>query len=104
MKRMLRSPVSRRAVLGGLATLPALLPKAMADEATIAEAFTKPAPPISSPDQAMNVMDFEKLARNALPPAHFGYIATGVDDDRTVARNHDAFSQYQIRARRFNDL
>ena len=32
------------------------------------------------------------------------YIATGVDDDRTVLRNHDAFSQYQIRARRFNDL
>jgi len=49
-------------------------------------------------------MDFEPLARDALPPAHFGYVATGADDDRTVARNHEAFSQYQIRARRFNDL
>ncbi len=49
-------------------------------------------------------MDFAALAREALPPAHFGYIATGVDDDRTVARNHDAFSHYEIRAHRFNDV
>ncbi|MGO9991477.1 MAG: alpha-hydroxy acid oxidase [Steroidobacteraceae bacterium] len=49
-------------------------------------------------------MDFEPLARDALPPAHFGYIATGADDDRTVARNHDAFAHYEIRAHRFNDL
>jgi (S)-2-hydroxy-acid oxidase len=49
-------------------------------------------------------MEFEGLARDALPPAHFGYIATGADDDRTVVRNHDAFSRYEIRAHRFNDL
>jgi 4-hydroxymandelate oxidase len=49
-------------------------------------------------------MDFEPLARAALPPAHFGYIATGADDDHTVVRNHEAFSQYEIRAHRFNDL
>jgi (S)-2-hydroxy-acid oxidase len=49
-------------------------------------------------------MDFEPLARAALPPAHFGYIATGADDDRTVVRNHEAFSQYEIRAHRFNDV
>jgi len=49
-------------------------------------------------------MDFEPLARAALPPAHFGYIATGADDDRTVARNHEAFSQYEIRAHRFSDV
>src|SRR5262245_11455999 len=104
MRRTLRAPVSRRTVLGGLATLPALLPRALADEPTVADAFTRPAPPITSPEQAINVMDFERLARNALPPAHFGYIATGVDDDRTVRRNHDAFSRYEIRARRFNDL
>ncbi len=82
MKRILRRPVSRRTVLGGLATLPAFLPRALAGEATVAEQFTKAAAPITAPDQAINVMDFEKLARNALPPAHFGYIATGVDDDR----------------------
>jgi len=36
---------------------------------------------ISTPDQALNVMDFEPAARKALPPAHFGYLATGVDND-----------------------
>jgi (S)-2-hydroxy-acid oxidase len=60
--------------------------------------------PITSADQVLNVSEFEPLARVALPPAHFGYIATGADDDRTVLCNHEAFSHYQIRARRFNDL
>ena len=49
-------------------------------------------------------MGFEPLARTALPPAHFGYLATGVDGDLTVARNADAFLHYEIRARRFADL
>lgn len=49
-------------------------------------------------------MEFEPLARDALPPAHFGFIATGADDDRTVVHNHDAFAHYEIRAHRFNDV
>ena len=49
-------------------------------------------------------MDFEPLARAALPPAHFGYIATGADGDETVAWNHNAFGQIEIRARRFVDV
>ncbi|HXL21725.1 MAG TPA: alpha-hydroxy acid oxidase [Candidatus Dormibacteraeota bacterium] len=56
--------------------------------------------PISSPDQALDVMDFEAAARKALPPAHFGYLATGVDDDGTVRANREAYSRIQIRARR----
>ncbi len=105
MKTNTRSSLTRRTVLGGLSTLPAFLPLAAADEPlTPAQAFTKPALRPASADQVMSIMEFEALARDALPPAHFGYIATGVDDDRTVVRNHEAFSQYEIRARRFNDL
>src|SRR5580658_1790135 len=52
----------------------------------------------------LNVRGFEPLARSALPPAHFGYLATGIDDDRTLQRNEEAFSDYEIRARRFVDL
>jgi 4-hydroxymandelate oxidase len=59
---------------------------------------------ISSPDQTMEVMDFEPAARKALPPAHFGYLATGVDDDGTVRANHEAYSRIQIRARRLVDV
>ena len=44
---------------------------------------------ISSPDQAFDVMDFEPAARKVLPPAHFGYLATGVDDDGTVRANRE---------------
>jgi 4-hydroxymandelate oxidase len=55
---------------------------------------------ISSPDQALEVMDFEAAARKALPPAHFGYLATGVDGDGTVRANREGYSRIQIRARR----
>jgi (S)-2-hydroxy-acid oxidase len=55
-------------------------------------------------NQILNVADFEALARAKLPPAHFGYIATGADDDRTVFLNHDAYSHIEIRARRFADV
>jgi len=56
------------------------------------------------PTRSLTSWSSSQLARDALPPAHFGYIATGADDDRTVVRNHEAFSQYEIRANRFNDL
>ena len=59
---------------------------------------------ISSPDQAFDVMDFEAAARKALPPAHFGYLATGVDDDGTVRANREGYSHIQIRPRRLVDV
>src|SRR5258706_5713170 len=59
---------------------------------------------ITSPDQAFDVMDFEPAARKILPPAHFGYLATGVDDDGTVRANREGYSHIQIRARRLVDV
>lgn len=94
--------LTRRTVLGGLAILPIAASRSLAGG--ISQAFVREAPPITAADQVLNVMEFEALARDALPPAHFGYIATGADDDRTVVRNHDAFSHYEIRARRFVDV
>jgi 4-hydroxymandelate oxidase len=89
---------SRRALLRWMYALPLLaLPpslRAIADAASSAAKI----------EDALNVMDFEALARAALPPAHFGYIATGADDDRTVAWNHEAFSMLEIRSRRFVDV
>src|ERR1700676_2121310 len=55
---------------------------------------------IKSADQALDVMEFEAAARKALPPAHFGYLSTGVDDDGTVRANHAAYARYEIRPRR----
>src|SRR5262245_57720596 len=58
---------------------------------------------ISSPEQAIDVLDFEAAAKKALPPAHWGYLSTGVDDDATLRANREGFSHYQLRARRLVD-
>src|SRR3954471_19474994 len=97
--------MNRRILLGGLAAAPVFWQRALAEAAGVPrDAFLKPLAPLTAASEAVNVMDFEPLARDALPPAHFAYIATGVDDDGTVVRNHAAFSDYEIRARRFNDV
>jgi 4-hydroxymandelate oxidase len=87
---MTRSSSARREFLRFLATSP-LVGAAAAQEST---------PAIVSPKDALNVMDFEPLAHKALPPAHWGYLATGVDDDLTLRMNREAMSHYQLRARR----
>ena len=105
MSEALSAPMTRRQFVCGLATLTAVGSRAIADEEQIpAQRFSRTPPLITSADQVLDVMQFEQLARDALPPAHFGYIATGSDDDRTVVRNHEAFSHYEIRSHRFNDL
>jgi 4-hydroxymandelate oxidase len=67
-------------------------------------AITQVAEVVESPDQAINVFDFEAVARQKLPPAHFGYIATGVDDDATLRANREGFQRYEIRVRRLIDI
>ena len=59
---------------------------------------------IASPDLALNVFDFEAVARQKLSPAHFAYMATGVDDDTTLRANREGFERYQLRARRLIDV
>ena len=59
---------------------------------------------IASPDLALNVFDFEAVARQNLSPAHFAYMATGVDDDATLRANREGFERYQLRARRLIDV
>jgi isopentenyl diphosphate isomerase/L-lactate dehydrogenase-like FMN-dependent dehydrogenase len=59
---------------------------------------------IASPNDALNVLEFEPIARQTLPPAHYGYLATGVDDDATLRANRTGFSRFQIRTRRLVDV
>jgi len=51
-----------------------------------------------------NIMDFEAKARVAIPPAHFGYLSTGVDDDKTLRANRAAFDKVYLRPRRMVDV
>ena len=59
---------------------------------------------IQAPDQALSVLDFEAVARLRLPPAHFGYMASGVDDDATLRANRQGFTRFQLRPRRLVDV
>src|SRR5262245_22104277 len=59
---------------------------------------------VAVPQDAINVMDFEALAHKTLPPAHWGYLATGVVDDLTLRMNREAMSHYQLRARRLTGV
>jgi len=53
---------------------------------------------------ALDVFDFEAMARKVLPPAHWGYMATGVDGEETLRANPRGFDRYQLRVRRFVDV
>ena len=52
---------------------------------------------------ALNVMDFEPVAKAKLPPAHWAYMATGTDDDGTLQANRNGYARYQLRMRRLVD-
>jgi isopentenyl diphosphate isomerase/L-lactate dehydrogenase-like FMN-dependent dehydrogenase len=59
---------------------------------------------IASPADAMSVMDFEQVAHQKLPPAHFGYMTSGVDDDLTLKANRDGFRKFTLHPRRLIDV
>lgn len=59
---------------------------------------------ISAPNEALDVFDFEPVAKKKLPPAHWGYLATGTDDDATIRANREGFSRYELRVRRLVDV
>ena len=59
---------------------------------------------ITSPKDAINVFDFEPVARKNVPPAHFGYMASGIDDEVTLRANREGFLKFQLRPRRLVDV
>jgi 4-hydroxymandelate oxidase len=59
---------------------------------------------IKSPKDAVNVFDFEPVAYKNVPPAHFGYMASGIDDEVTLRANREAFNHFVLRPRRLVDV
>lgn len=94
--------VQRRRFLRYLAASPLLgltgLPQWLAAEEMLAKRL------IQSPEEALNVFDFHELAKTVLPPAHYGYLSTGVDDNLTRQANRDGFAKYYLRPRRMVDV
>jgi len=68
-------------------------PGSHADEGLIARA-----------GDALDVFDFEAVAHRNIPPAHWGYLVSGVDGEDTLRANRDAYSHYQLQARRMVDV
>ena len=97
------SPVASTLALPDLVRRAREAPSPAFPQGAPAPAFLQEAP-IGSPQEALDVFDFELAARAKLPPAHFGYIATGVEADRTRDRNHDAYDEIDLRVRRLVDV
>ena len=65
---------------------------------------TIPVAGIRAAKDALNVFDFEPVAKQRIPVAHWGYLATGTDDDRTIQANRDGFDHWALRSRRLIDV
>src|SRR5579875_1075666 len=88
---------NRRAFLRFLAGSPLLCEAAF-------EAFAQDPLKLTSAKDALSLMDFEAAARRVLPPAHWGYMASGVDDDATVKINREGFRRFALHPRRLVDV
>ncbi len=55
---------------------------------------------IRSASQALDVFDFEPVAKQRIPVAHWGYLNTGSDDDGTIRANREGFDRWALRPRR----
>jgi isopentenyl diphosphate isomerase/L-lactate dehydrogenase-like FMN-dependent dehydrogenase len=59
---------------------------------------------IRSAGEALDVFDFEPVAKQNMPVAHWGYLATGTDDDATIQANRQGFDRWAMRPRRLIDV
>jgi 4-hydroxymandelate oxidase len=59
---------------------------------------------LENPSDALDVFDFQMAAQKVVPPAHWGYLMTGVDGEETLKANRDAYARYQLKTHRFVDV
>jgi len=76
----------------------------LAGSPLLARAWAQDPLKLTSAKDALSLMDFEAAARRELPPAHWGYMASGVDDDATLKINREGFRHFQLRPRRLVDV
>src|SRR6202790_4182853 len=59
---------------------------------------------IKSVKEALNVFDFDAVARTKLSTAHYTFITDGSFNNETVRANREGFSKYEIRLRRLTGI
>lgn len=94
-RRMFLRYLAGTPVVAGSGMLPLLAGKILADEL--------PSELIESAEEAINVFDFEPVAKTRMLPAHYGYTASGTDGDETLRANREGFDRFRIRVRRLVD-
>jgi isopentenyl diphosphate isomerase/L-lactate dehydrogenase-like FMN-dependent dehydrogenase len=108
MTRQILQTTSRRRLLQFLAASPLLAHGALAQgvrpEDPVDWAPRELDKLIADPTQALDVFDFEPVMKKNVPPAHFGYMATGVDDELTLRANREGFKRFELRPRRLTDV
>jgi 4-hydroxymandelate oxidase len=95
----------RRRFLRYLAGSP-LFAAASGDITSLAQAIARLQDPplIPTARHALNVFDFEPVAKKNIPLAHWAYMATGSDDDGTIRANREGFNRFELRMRRLVDV
>lgn len=59
---------------------------------------------LESAGDAVDVFDFEAVARHNLSPAHYTFLSMGVHDEATLKANREGFAKLQLRPRRLVDV
>ncbi len=59
---------------------------------------------ITAAKDALDVFDFEPVAQQNIPIAHWGYLNTGSDDDGTIRANREGMDHWVLRPRRLIDV
>jgi isopentenyl diphosphate isomerase/L-lactate dehydrogenase-like FMN-dependent dehydrogenase len=90
--------------VGQLAKLFSGGPRDQAKGLAILQQATQEPDLIAAAADALDVFDFEPVAKKKLPPAHWGYLATGTDDDATIRANREGYAHWDLRARRLVDV
>ena len=92
----------RRALLQFLAASPVLAAVLPLTQSSAAEPSAER--PLASAAEALDVFDMKEAAHRLLPPAHWGYLQSGVDGDVTLHANLAAYARYELKSRRLVDV
>ncbi len=98
----------RRAFLSFLAASPVLACAGFSSR-RIEEVLAAPLPQqnevvIKSVKEALNVFDFDAVARVKLTPAHYEFITDGSFNNETLRANREGFEKYEVRLRRLTGI
>ena len=76
---------------------------AFLQQASLAQDTQRGSDVITSPAEALDVLDFEEAAHRKVMPGHWAYMVSGVDDNATLHANREGYKHVQLRPRRLRD-